>query len=250
MSDPVILLKEKAEQVTVSLKKAGITTVPPLRVVADYDVSGSMRRLYDQGVVQKAADQVLGIGFKFDDDGQVDSFTFDSRANYVGTASAQDYGRFVADNILGHNELWGSTNYGACLQSNIDFLFGQGVSAKVKVAKKGLFGFGSGSREETQLVKSQGKDPAIVFFFTDGAPDGGDRSAQIISEASKKGLPIYFNLIGVGGQRFSVLEKLADDYDNCGFVGLSGFDMSDAALYDALVGTEEFVDFLKRHGAV
>jgi hypothetical protein len=251
MSDPVNLVKEKAEKVTVSLKKAGITKVPPLRVVADYDVSGSMRGLYQRGVVQKAADQVLGLGFKFDDDGQVDSFIFDSRANYVGTATVQDYGSFVQENILNHSELWNSTNYGACLQANIDFLFGTGVRAKVMVeGKKGLFGIGgSGRHEEVRTVKSEGKDPAVVFFFTDGSPDSGDRSAQIISEASKKGLPIYFNLIGVGGERFHVLQRLADDYDNCGFVGLSGFDMSDEALYDALVGTEEFTDFLKKHGA-
>lgn len=243
-------LTKKVEAVTISLAKAGVTKVPPLRIVADYDVSGSMRGLYQQGIVQKAADQVLAVGMKFDDDGQVDSFIFGSRSEYIGTQSELEFGTFVKDTILSRNDLWSTTNYGACLQQNIDFLFGGGVTAKAWVpGKKGLFGTKQGSFENKKF-KSEGKDPAMVLFFTDGSPDSGDRSAQIIGDAEKKGLPIYFNLIGVGpGNTFSVLKKLADDYDNCGYVNLSDFNMSDAALYDALLGTEEFIDFIKKHGA-
>lgn len=249
MSDPINLVKEKAEKVTVSLAKVGITTVPPLRVLADYDVSGSMKGLYQRGVVQKAADQVLGIGYKFDDDGQVDSFVFDSRAAYVGTSTVNDYGTFVSETILTRDDLWSSTNYGGCLQANLDFLFGPGVKSTVMVpGKKGIFGMGK-PHQESKTFKSEGKDPALVLFFTDGSPDRGDRSAEIIAKAERDGVPIYFNLIGVGNDSFSHLQKLADDYDNCGFVSLADFNMTDAALYDALVGTEEFVDFIKKHGA-
>lgn len=249
MSDHINLVKAKAEQVTISLAKKGVTKTPPLRVVADYDVSGSMSNLFRSGVVQRASDQVLGVGYKFDDDGQVDSFIFDNRASYVGTSTVDDYGTFVNDTILSRQDLWGSTNYGGCLQANIDFLFGAGVKSRVFVpGKKGLFGTSKGSWKE-ETFKSSGKDPALVLFFTDGAPDGGDRSAQIISDASKRGLPVYFALIGVGGADFRVLKKLADDYDNCGFVNLSNFNLTDAQLYDQLVGTDEFIAFLRKHGA-
>lgn len=242
-------LKKKVEAVTISLEKKGVTKVPALRVGAIYDVSGSMSGLYQRGAVQQAADQVLGVGMKFDDDGQVDSFIFDHRAAYVGTQTEEGFGTFVKDTILSRSDLWGSTNYGGALQAAVDFFFGSGVRSRAWVpGKKGLFGMKKGGYED-KVFKSEGTDPVLILFFTDGSPDGGDRSAQIISSAEKSGLPIYFNLIGVGGSRFPVLEKLADDYDNCGYVGLSGFTMSDAQLYDALLGTEEFISFIKKHGA-
>lgn len=251
----VIDLEKKVENVTISLKKVGITKVPPLRIAAVYDDSGSMSGLYTRGVVQQAADQVLAIGMKFDDDGQVDSFKFNHVAAYVGTQDENQFGTFVKDAILSRNDLWGSTSYEAGLRCVMDFFFGSGVRSKAWVPgekKKGLFGFGSsetkGSYKE-QVFKSEGSDPVMVFFFTDGSPDRGADGARIIAAAEKANQPIYFNLIGVGNADFSVLKKLADDYDNCGYVHLQGFSMTDTALYDALLGTEEVVAFLKKHGA-
>lgn len=251
MTDTINLVKEKAEKVTISLAKKGITKTPTLRVSAAYDVSGSMSNLYRNGIVQKAADQVLGVAYKFDDDGQVDSFIFDSRAAYVGTSTTDDFGTFVANTILNRNDLWASTVYGKCLNLIMDFMFGAGVKSTINVpAKKGLFGFGKASTK-TETFKSTGNDPVLVLFFTDGSPDDGMRDAafSIIKDAQDKKKPIYFNLIGIGGADFRVLKKLADDYDNCGFVSLADINMTDAALYDALVGTDEFIAFLKLHGA-
>ncbi len=247
----ISLVKEKAAKVEISLAKKGITKVPPLRVVADYDVSGSMQGLFHQGVVQKASDQVLGVAMKFDDDGQVDSFIFDHRAGYVGTAEVDDYGSFVQDRILPREDLWGSTNYGGALKANMDFLFGSGLKSKVFVpGKKGLFGMGKGSYQDS-TVKSQGTDPALVLFFTDGTPDQGmsDTSFRIIKDAQDRMVPVYFCLVGIGRQNFAVLQKLADDFDNCGFVNLSRFDLSDQELYDQIVGTDEFAAWLRAHGA-
>ena len=251
----VIDLEKKKEQVTISLAKAGITKVPPLRVAAVYDDSYSMQGLYNNGTVQKAADQVLAIGMKFDDDGQVDSFKFNNEAAYVGTQDENQFGTFVKDAILSRNDLWGGTSYGAGLRAVMDFFFGAGVRSKAWVPgekKKGLFGFGGGQSKgsyQEKVFKSEGKDPVMVLFFTDGEPTDGNAAASIIAAAEKANQPIYFNLIGVGGSSFRVLEKLADAYDNCGYVHLNGFANSDAALYDALLGTEEVVAFLRKHGA-
>lgn len=247
-------LAKKVETVTISLAKKGITKVPPLRVTAVYDDSGSMQTLYFNGTVQKAADQVLAIGMKFDDDGQVDSFKFNHNAAYVGTQDEDQFGTFVKDAILSRRDLWGSTSYDAGLRAVMDFFFGAGVRGTAWVPgekKKGLFGFGGGQTKgsyQEKVFKSEGKDPVMVLFFTDGAPDRGQDGARIIAAAEKANQPIYFNLIGVGNADFSVLEKLADDYDNCGFVHLTGFNMNDAALYDALLGTDEVLAFLRKHG--
>jgi hypothetical protein len=251
MSDTINLVKEKAEKVTISLAKKGVTKVPSMRVASAYDVSGSMQGLYRNGTVQKAADQVLGVAYKFDDDGQVDSFIFDSRAAYVGTSSTDDYGTFVANTILNRSDLWSSTVYGTCLNLIMDFMFGAGVKSKVNVpGKKGIFGFSKPTVKE-DIFKSSGNDPVLVLFFTDGSPDSGmsDSAFRIIKDAQDKKKPIYFNLIGIGGANFAVLKKLADDFDNCGFVSLSDINMTDEKLYDALVGTDEFIDFIKLHGA-
>ncbi|USN15375.1 hypothetical protein KIKIMORA_02290 [Brevundimonas phage vB_BpoS-Kikimora] len=256
MSAPItnIDLAKKVETVTISLAKKGITKVPPLRVAAVYDDSGSMMQLYSNGTVQKAADQVLAIGMKFDDDGQVDSFKFNTVAAYVGTQDENQFGTFVKDAILSRNDLWGGTSYGAGLQAVMDFFFGRGVQSRAYVPgvkKKGLFGFGGGETKgtyENKVFKSEGKDPVMVLFFTDGEPTDGQAAARIIAAAEKANQPIYFNLIGVGNSSFRVLEKLADDYDNCGYVHLNGFANSDSALYDALLGTDEVLAFLRKHG--
>ncbi|UTC28945.1 hypothetical protein MARCHEWKA_04330 [Brevundimonas phage vB_BpoS-Marchewka] len=251
----VIDLEKKVENVTISLAKAGITKVPPLRVAAVYDDSYSMKPLYANGAVQKAADQVLAVGMKFDDDGQVDSFKFHNEAYYVGTQDENQFGTFVKEAILSRNDLWGGTSYGAGLKAVMDFFFGAGVRSTAFVPgakKKGLFGFGGQTRGtyETKTFKSEGTDPVMVMFFTDGEQTDGMAAAQIIAAAEKANQPIYFNLIGVGNAtNFAYLKKLADDYDNCGFVHLKGFDLTDSQIYDALLGTEEVVAFLRKHGA-
>lgn len=250
-------LTKKVEQVTISLAKKGIHQVPTLRVGASYDISGSMIPHYESGTVQKVSDQVLAVGMKFDDDGQVDTFVFDNRSTYIGTQTEGDYGTYVRKNILSRNDLWGSTNYGRNLEQVVKHFFGGGVAPAVASTAKGIFSglFGGAAKRAaaaaTATPAASSDDPVMLLFFTDGSPDDDrtDAAERVIRECEQQGRPIYFNLIGIGRANFRYLQMLADKYDNCGFVNMSSPNMTDAALYDALLGTDEFIAFCKQHGA-
>lgn len=230
------LIKEKTAKFNVQLEKKGITKIPPLRVVACYDVSGSMQGVYGRGAVQQIADQILGAAFKLDDNGAVDVFTFDHTCSYIGTQTPKDYGRYVQDKILrgGDHNLWGSTRYDQCLRKVTHFLF----DAQTTTKRSGMFGM-----KKEEIITPPDHSPALVLFFTDGAPDAGDNTAAILHEAAN--MPVYFHLIGVGPGPFTTLKTLADRYDNCGYVSLASFRMSDEEVYSAMV-TDEFSAFVKK----
>lgn len=230
------LVKEKAEKVTLSLKKKGVTKVPPLRVVSVFDVSGSMDGNIRHGNLQKAADQVLGVAYKFDDDGNVNVFTFDSDVKQPRDMVVDDFGTYVQNVIVrgGYNTGM-STSYQTALQAVMDFLFAE------KGGTKGLFGFGA----KKGVVDDS---PALVLFFTDGSPDRGDNARAVLRQAAGKN--VYFQMIGVGGNAdFSVLTALANEFNNVGEVRLTSFSMPDEAIYDQLISTE-FVEWLTSHGAL
>lgn len=249
MSDPVILVKEKAEKVQVDLRKKGITTFPPLRVRARLDVSGSAHWLYDNGTMERTLEKLLGVAFTFDDNGSIEMGVFDSRAHILPDAEVKDYGRYVRKHILPNWRNYGnSTNYRAALQQEIDSAFG-GVGAVVDKTSGflgGLFG-----KKPAAAPAAGGKQPPVLLFFvTDGDPDQGCDGHDVMEAAARRNLPIYFSLVGVGKTRsnFATLRRMADDYDNVGFVNLDNIDISDEALFDAL-NTAEFISFLKKHGA-
>lgn len=249
--DTINLVKAKAETVTINLAKRGLTNIPPMRVVADLDVSGSMDRLYSGGVVEKAFEKLLGLAFKFDDNGEIDVFAFDNSSHGLPTAKVADYGSYVTRNItkVFRTKFGGGTSYGRPLQANMDFLFG-GESQPQAQKSGGMFGgmFGKKPAASAAPAATTAEPPALVLFFTDGEPTDGAEASRIIKAAQDSNKPVYFHLIGVGNSSFRVLQQLADDYDNCGFINLKSIDMSDDDLYRELT-TDEFVAFLRKHGA-
>lgn len=228
------LVKEKAEAVGISLKKKGVTSVPPMRVVALFDVSGSMSSTISRGDLQKAADQVLGVAYKFDDNGEVDVFTFDSAVRQPASMGIDDFGTYVQQEIVrkGFNT-GGGTDYSTALAAVDKFLFAE------KGGSKGMFGFGAKKGAADNSL-------ALVLFFTDG-DDGGSGADGVLKSMMKKN--VYVHLIGVGRSNFSGLSRLADRFDNVGMVALSSFNLPDSEIYDQLV-SDEFVAFLKSHATV
>lgn len=247
MTTTISLVKEKAEKVTISLSKKGITKIPPLRVVADLDVSGSMVDLYASGAVERAFEKLLGLAFTFDDDGDIEVFAFDSNCYTLPVARAEDYGTYIQKNIT---KQWprygGGTNYSKALQANITSLFSAQTPASSGGGILGALGFGKKSPPVSDNAEKRA--PALILFFTDGEPSDGYTAGAIIKHAQDTKQAVYFHLIGVGGADFRVLRRFADDYDNCGFINLASVSMSDEAMYDALA-TDEFVAWLRLHGA-
>jgi stress response protein SCP2 len=175
-------LSQKAPRL-VSLVKAANATLETqglvdhvAKVCLVLDISGSMLGLYRRGVVQRLCERLLALACLFDDDKAIDVFLFDSRAIEAGEMSVDTIDGAV-DRLLAKHKLGGGTDYAPVM--NLVRRFYQG----------------------TRL-------PVYVLFVTDGAPGDKSASQKTLREASKEG--VFWQFVGVGGERFDFLEKLDD----------------------------------------
>lgn len=79
-----ISLKKKAATIVLEKKKlTGVTA----RVGVVLDISGSMRKLYNEGVVQDVVERVLAVASQFDDDGELDVWVYDNEFSRLPAAT-------------------------------------------------------------------------------------------------------------------------------------------------------------------
>ena len=227
-------LKKRTQTAGAILAKKGLSAPPIMRVGLAIDISGSMDDEFADGSVQNVIDQMLGIAAKFDDDGSIDVFQFDDRADYVGVCEAANYGNYVSQAGL---RVRGGTAYSPCIRLITEKMF------SAPTEKSGMFGGLFGKKPQP----AAGSDiPVLIFFITDGAPynEGHTESAQYAAikpalEAAQA-YPVYFQMIGINNQsdQFAVIERLANDLPNVGFVGMNGFGKSDEQLYSEVISDE------------
>ncbi|GGO97024.1 vWA domain-containing protein [Wenjunlia tyrosinilytica] len=214
------------KQAAVSLERYELTG-ERAAVYLVLDRSGSMRRYYRDGSVQRLAEQALGLAAHFDDDGSVPVVFFSTEVDGLAEVSLDAYqGRVNAvHEALGH---MGRTNYAAAMEAVI-----------------------------AHYQRSGATDPAYVIFQTDGAPESRSRATRTLCEAAR--LPLFWQFVGFGDDEFAYLRKLDElpvphqrVVDNAGFfaVGPRPGRMSDAELYDRLMG--EFPHWLRaaRHQGI
>ncbi|QNS07656.1 VWA domain-containing protein [Streptomyces xanthii] len=216
-------LVDLAKTAAVSLEKQGLAG----RRAAVYlvlDRSGSMRRYYRDGSVQHLAEQALGLSVNLDDDGIVPTVFFDSHAHPAVDIGLDDYAGRVAQlhDSLGH---MGTTDYAAAMDAVIDHYLDSGT-----------------------------EHPAFVIFQTDGSPDSRRAAEQTLCRAAR--LPLFWQFVGFGPDRFDFLRKLDElavparrVVDNAGFfpAGKNPRKIPDADLYDRLMG--EYPDWLRAAAA-
>ncbi len=70
------------------------------RVGIVLDISGSMRKLYRQGVVQEAVERVLAVASQFDDDGALDVWVYDNEFSRLPAVTEKDFVGYVEREIL------------------------------------------------------------------------------------------------------------------------------------------------------
>jgi hypothetical protein len=220
-----------------------------MQVLFGIDCSYSMDDEFKDGSVQTVTDQMLGIGMKFDDDGEIDVFKFASDAQYVGKCTEADYGKYIRTSGL---KPYGGTAFSPLIKLMPAHIFGA-PAASPAPAKTGLFGFGKKETVQPSAAASAANQtPALALIVTDGAPfdEGGGHDAQFRairpSLVAAQAYPIYFHFIGISNQpgTFRVLEMLANDLPNVGFVPLSGFNKSDDEIYGEII-CKELVDWVK-----
>lgn len=215
-NSPLIDLKKKAG---ISLAKNSLSgTKAAVYCVLDY--SGSMRNYYKDGTVQDFTERVLAIALNLDDDGEIPITLFDSHARAPFTVTEANYTTAVAEAVqrAGH---MGTTSYADAIRSIV-----------------------------SQYKSSGATEPALVIFQTDGSPDNRREAELAICEAAS--LPIFWQFVGFGNDRFEFLKKLDElevpkkrVIDNAGFfeAGSNPRKVSPEVLYDNLLG--EFPEWLK-----
>lgn len=255
-------LDKRVEKVGIILEKRNILKAPVVRVGVILDVSGSTQDMFTKGIIQETVARLLALGITFDDNGQMDMWTFDDDFTRLPQSNRENYENFVVNEIMDNDEIskWGGTSYAPVMDDAVNFYFrGTEQMVEVQVAtaaaaeKPGFLSrlFGSKPaaptvRLEKQFVPAEDTDiPALVLFVTDGRADDSERAAKILRAA--QAYKIYWSMVGVGdAHHFQFLEQMADELPNVGFVNFSSLNISDDALYDAVI-TDEFCTWVKQH---
>lgn len=227
------------KQAGVSLQKVGLSD-HRAKVCLCLDISGSMGRLYKEGLVQRFAERILALGCKFDDDGEIDVFLFGKNVHHPAPMALSNCNTYVGQAIQRH-PLEGDTRYGAAMQAIRAFYFPDKAGG-----------------ERTRPVAAE--LPVYVMFVTDGGTSDQATTEKQLRWASNE--PIFWQFMGIGKGRkskskflaafadsdFPFLEKLDELQgrlvDNANYFSVSSPDEhSDAELYDLLM--TEYPGWLK-----
>ena len=95
------VLEKAVEKTRFVLDKKQVKNIKA-HVVVDLDVSGSTQDMYRRGSFQKAFQQVLPIGILFDDNQEVDTFTFNNGNAYnhiTPNATKDNYSNYIQNYI-------------------------------------------------------------------------------------------------------------------------------------------------------
>lgn len=232
----LIDLKKKTRIV---LEKRALPQPPRCRVGLCIDISGSMHNEYQDGLVQETVDRLLAIAGTFDDNGEMEVWTFNQGYSTPPVARAADFGSYVKKAILDNPKVdkWGGTNYAPVMNVVLDTYFrGERV-----VTSGGLFGL---FKKTEQQAPKDTHIPALCLFITDGDNSDAAEAERILRQAQK--YQIYWQLIGIGNDTdFRFIKKMADDLPNAGFCHFPNLRVSDDAIYEALL-TSELCDWLRK----
>jgi hypothetical protein len=232
------------------LSKRRLPRPPVVRVAAALDISGSAEQLYKSGVIQETHDRMLGIAMKFDDNGEIDTWTFTEGFDRLPTATPENYGSYITEYVMRNDGIrkWGATQYAPVMADIVNFFFAPEEQRAAPKEKRGFLSrlFGTPAPDPAPLPAEPANNmPAWVLFVTDGQNPEQDRGhAEKLLRDSQK-FPIYWSLIGVGDPReFGFLRHVAKDLPNVGFLHLESLDISDQEIYEQLI-TEEFCDWVR-----
>ena len=234
----VIDLKKKS---SIILEKKGLKKPPPCRIGLALDVSGSMRDEYEGGLVQNTVDRMLAYASHFDDNGEMEVWTFDHRASEAPVVSLADHADYVQKSIVNNSSIakWGVTEYGDVCRMMIDFYFKGKRKKSFGTALMGLFG-----KKKAEPPPDM-TSPTMILFITDGENEDPAKALKVFEESQQYN--VYWQLVGVSNDsQFKFIKMVAEKFDHAGFVHLPNLKINDEQMYDALI-TDEVVSWLKRN---
>lgn len=210
-----INLRKKLVELTLVKKQlTGVTA----RVGIVLDITGSMRSLYARGVVQEVVERILAVASKFDDNGSLDVWVYDTEFSRLPSVTERELGSYVFNHI-----------------TNNDAIHKFGRNNEPPVMRDIIQKY---TKEEPDTT------PVFIIFINDGGVVKLTR--KVIMAASS--LPIFWQFVGIGNSDFEVLKQLDTMsgrlVDNASFMHLDRIeDVSDEELYDQLLN--EFPQWLK-----
>lgn len=226
----------RKETVRITLEKKGIPDVRA-RIAVVLDRTGSMRTLYDQGVVGRIVERLAPIAASLDDDGSLDAWAFAddfARLPSLRIPELPDWiTQWVYINASGGRQLPPLPD--GSLRDPDHLAHARGGNNEPLVISDIIDRY---SREPG--------DPVLVIFFSDGGVNRTKQIRQLLIDAAQ--YPIFWQFVGLGRAEYGVLERLDTMpgrlVDNAGFFAVDDIEtVSDAELYDRLL--EEFPSWLE-----
>lgn len=208
-------LRKKIVELTLIKKQLTDVTA---RVGIVLDITGSMRSLYARGVVQEVVERILAVASKFDDNGSLDVWVYDTEFSRLPPVTEQELGSYVVTHIMNNDSIhkFGRNNEPPVMQDVI--------------------------RKYTREEKDS--TPVFIIFINDGGVVKPTKKVIMASSA----LPVFWQFVGIGDSDFEVLKQLDTMsgrlVDNASFIHLDRIEeVSDEELYDQLLN--EFPQWLK-----
>lgn len=211
----VSLRKETVSKVCLAKKELTDLTC---RVAVVMDYSGSMEPLYNNGTVQSVLERLLPLALKFDDNGELETWIFETDFNRLNDININNYFDYIKNEKILNTYSMGGTNYAPVMKD---------------VLKK-------------YTKESPSTMPTLVLFLTDGDNFDKEASAKVIQKASK--YPIFWQFVGIGNHNYKflkALDNLEGRYiDNANFFVVNDINnISDDELYNKLLN--EYPSWLK-----
>lgn len=195
------------------------------RVVFVLDHSGSMRPLYKDGTVQNTLERIFPVALRFDDDGEMQFYLFDTVYQELDPVSLKNLDGYTENVILKKMGKYGQTRYAPAMNTIL----------------------------HRYAEKEPSKTPTFVIFITDG--DNSDKPAAKQSLIAASEHNIFWKFVGIGKESFPFLEKLDDlagrRVDNANYISIPDLNaIKDETLYERLM--EEYDEWRKaaRHAGI
>lgn len=211
------LLNLRKETVNLLCLSKNIAPEQKARVSVVMDYSGSMSNLYKNGTVQAVLERLLPIAMQFDDNGEMELWLFDDSFRRLPNITLKNFYGYVDKEIMSKNWHMGCTEYAPIMKD---------------VFKK-------------YMVEEPDDIPNLVLFITDGNNSDAPETRRTITKLAE--YPIFWQFVGIGGNRFTFLEALDEldgrYVDNANFFPLNDFaQIEDNDLYGRLL--EEYPNWL------
>lgn len=215
------------KKVELILEKKGFKKVEA-KVCICLDESGSMADMFRDGTVSRTVDRALAIGYKFDDDGEIDVWSFAGHDRFIKRppATQAQYGSYLRHAMLG-----GSTVYHEVLAAIADDYYGS-YKETVVVNKASVIGKLFGKKDEVKEVIHESDEtlPAFVAFITDGRPDYAQEATEGVLRVLRQYPQLFVQFIGIGSADYSILRNIAALVPNAAFDTIDAKDSDDVVL--------------------